>query len=87
MHVNKAAQVVLVASPASSSSDSKALFFTRFERRGSLPLPVVLERTGGMRNPIGEDLGGVQESRKTHLARPQPAVGGGSLRAFRRAWT
>ena len=31
-----------------------------------------------MRNPIGEDLGGVQESGRTHLARPQPAVGGGS---------
>ena len=40
-----------------------------------------------MRNPIGEDLGGVQESRRTHLARPQPAVGGGliALRAIRRA--
>ena len=38
-----------------------------------------------MRNPIGEDLGGVQESGRTHLARPQPAVGGGSLHAFRQA--
>ena len=34
-----------------------------------------------MRNPIGEDLGGVQESGRTHLARPAPlqAKGGADL--------